>query len=87
MNHPILVAALAEDRRSRCLCGAVAQQGYGLCRDCRAVVVWRQETSRTKHRALPSWTYARIGKARLFAPPGLLLHLISGKAENLCSPR
>jgi hypothetical protein len=26
MNHPILVAALAEDRRCQCSCGAVTQE-------------------------------------------------------------
>ena len=45
MNHPILVAALAEDRRRRCPCGAVAQQPYGLCRECQAVAVWRRKTA------------------------------------------
>jgi hypothetical protein len=33
--HPILVAALAEDRRRRCPCGAVTQQSYRPCRSCR----------------------------------------------------
>lgn len=32
--HPILVAALAGDRRRRCPCGAVTQQPYRLCRNC-----------------------------------------------------
>ena len=54
MNHPILVAALAEDRRRRCPCGAVAQQPYGLCRGCRAAAVWRHETARSSRRAAPT---------------------------------
>ena len=29
MNHPILVAALAEDRRRQCSCGAVTQEPNG----------------------------------------------------------
>jgi hypothetical protein len=33
--HPVLVAALAEDRHWRCLCGAITQQPYRLCRSCR----------------------------------------------------
>ena len=44
MNHPILIAALVEDRRRRCPCGAVAQQPYGLCRECQAAAIWRRET-------------------------------------------
>jgi hypothetical protein len=33
--HPIFVAALAEDRHRRCPCGAVTQQPYRPCRNCR----------------------------------------------------
>jgi hypothetical protein len=33
--HPILVAALAEDRHRRCPCGAVAQRPHRPCRNCR----------------------------------------------------
>jgi hypothetical protein len=33
--YSILVAALAEDQRRRCPCGAVIQQLYCLCRGCR----------------------------------------------------
>ena len=54
MNHPILIAALAEDRRRRCPCGAVAQQPYGLCRECQAVAAWRRETARTAAAPLPA---------------------------------
>jgi len=51
MNHPILIAALVEDRRRQCPCGAVAQQPYGLCRECQAVTVWRRDTERTRSRS------------------------------------
>ena len=78
--NPILVTALAEDRRRRCPCGAVAQQRDGLCRECRAVAVWHQETSRTRRRAIP--TCARSVKALLLARMASLLHLTSGKAES-----
>ena len=57
MNHQILVAALAEDRRRRCPCGAVAQQPYGLCREYQAVAGWRRETKRTRRRGDPNWTH------------------------------
>ena len=80
--HPILVTALAEDRRRGCPCGAVAQQRYGLCRECRAVAVWHQETRRTGRRAIPTRTHARRMKAWLLARVASLLHLTSGKAES-----
>jgi hypothetical protein len=80
--HPILITVLADDRRRRCPCGAVAQQRYGLCRECRAVAAWRQETVRTRYRAILGSTRVRTGKARLFVGVASLLHLISGKAEN-----
>ena len=82
MNHPILIAALAEDRRRRCPCGAVAQQPYGLCRECQAVAVWRRETARTSRRATPNWTHAGTAKARLFARVASLLQIISKGAES-----
>jgi hypothetical protein len=47
--HPILVAALAEDRHQRCPCDAVTQQPYRLCRDCR-----RQCLETQDHAAAPS---------------------------------
>ena len=83
MNHPILVAALAEDRRRRCPCGAVAQQPYGLCRECQAAAVWRCETTRTSRRGAPSWTRAGTSKARLFARVASLLQIIGKGAGEL----
>ncbi len=83
MNHPILIAALVEDRRRRCPCGAAAQQQpYGLCRECQAVAVWRRETTRTSRRATPSWTHAGTAKARFFARAASLLQIISKGAER-----
>jgi len=80
--HPILVAALAGDRHRLCLCAAVAQQRYGLCRECRAVAVWRKDTGQTRRRVIPNQACAKTAKARLFALVASLLHLISGKAEG-----
>lgn len=80
--HPILVTALAEDRRHQCPCGAVAQQRSGLCRECRTVAVWRKETGQTRCLAIPYQACARTAKARLFGLAASLLHVISGKAEN-----
>lgn len=77
MSHPILVAALAEDRRHCCPCGAAAQQRYGLCRECRAVAVWRRETEQTRRHGALNWTRAGTLKARLLARLASLLQTIS----------
>ena len=82
MNHPILVAALAEDRHRQCPCGAIAQQSYGLCRECQAVAVWRFETAQTRRRAAPTWTRAGTVKARLLARAASLLQIISKGVES-----
>ncbi len=82
MNHPILVGALAEDPWRWCRCGAVAQQRYSLCRECQAVAVWRQETSRTRRHAIPSWTRARATQVRFFARVVSLIRLSSREAEG-----
>jgi hypothetical protein len=44
--HPSLIAALAEDRRSCCPCGAVTGQPLQLCRNCLAGMMWRRHISR-----------------------------------------
>jgi hypothetical protein len=80
--HPILVAALAEERRRRCPCGAVAQQPYGLCHECQAVAVWRRKTERTRRRGAPDWTRAGTLKARLLARVASLLQIIDKGAES-----
>ena len=63
MNHPILVAALAEDRRRQCSCGAVTQEPNGTCRRCRAAAVSRHDTARSSRRIASCWTPAGIAKA------------------------
>jgi hypothetical protein len=82
MNHPILIAALVEDRCRRCPCGAVARPPYGLCRECQAVALWRRESERTRHRGAPTWTPVRTLKARLLAQAASLLQIISKGAES-----
>jgi hypothetical protein len=81
MNHPIPVAALAEDRRRRCPCGAVPQQPYGLCRECHATAVWRHKTERASRNAATHWTHARTARAWL-ARVASLLQVISKGAES-----
>ena len=77
MNHPILIATLADDRRRECPCGAVSAQPYGLCRACRAVAVWRCETARTRPRTAPNLTCVGTVQARLFTRVASLLQIIS----------
>jgi hypothetical protein len=62
--HPMLVAALAEDRHRHCPCGAVIQQLYRLCRACRRECLEMQD-----HATALSWRSPL--NARLFqnAPP------------------
>jgi hypothetical protein len=80
MNHPILVAALAEDRRRQCSCGAVTQEPNGTCRRCRAVS--RHETAQSSGRTASRWTPAGIANARLFAWVASLLQIIGKGAES-----
>ena len=82
MNHPILIAALVEDLRRRCLCGATAPRPYGLCRECQAVAVWRRETERTRRRGASSWARAGTMKARLLAQLASLLRSSGKGAES-----
>ena len=82
MNHPILVAALAEDRRRQSSCGAVTQKPNRTCRGCRAAAAMRYETARSSRRAGSRWTYADIAKARLFAWVASLLRVIGKGAES-----
>ena len=82
MSHPILVAALAEDRRPCCPCGAAAQQRYGLRRQCRAVAGWRRETQQARRHGALDWTCAGTRKARFLARVASLLQIISKGAES-----
>ena len=82
MNHPILIAALAEDRRHRCPCGAATQRPHGLCRECRADAVRRRETAPTGRRSAPNWLRAGTAKAQLFVRVASLLQIIGKGAES-----
>jgi hypothetical protein len=82
MNHPILVAALAEDRRRQCSCGAATQEPNGMCRACRAAAVLRHETARSSRDPAARWTPAGIAKARLFSWVAALLQIIGKGAES-----
>lgn len=82
MNHPILIAALAEDRRRQCSCGAVTQEPNVMCRGCRAATVSRHETARSSRRTASRWTPAGVAKAPLLAWVASLLQIIGKGAEN-----
>jgi hypothetical protein len=82
MNHPNLVAALAEDRRRQCSCGAVTQEPNGTCRGCRAAAVSRHETARSSRRTTSRWAPVRGAKARLFGWAASLLQVIGKGAES-----
>ena len=82
MNHPILVAALAEDRRRQCSCGAVTQEPNGTCRGCRAAAVSRHETAGSSRRTTSRWTPVGVAKARLFAWAASLLQVFGKGAES-----
>ncbi len=82
MSHPILIAALVEDRRRRCPCGAVSHHPDGLCREGRATVVRRRKTTRTDRRSTLNWTRAGRARARIFSRVGSLLQIIGKGAES-----
>ena len=82
MNHPILLSALADDRRRRCSCGSVTQKPYGMCRGCQAGAVLRHETARSRRLSTPRWPQARVMKIRLFKWVALLLQIIGKGAES-----
>ena len=65
MNHPMLVAALAEDRRRQCSCGAVTQKPSGTCCECRAAAVSLRETALPGRRTAADRALAGIAKDRL----------------------
>jgi hypothetical protein len=82
MNHPVLVAALVEDRRRQCPCGTVSRQRYGLCRECRAAAVWRRQAGQPSRRTAPGQTHEGTGKVRLVARVTPPLQIISKGPES-----
>ena len=81
--HPDLIAALAEDRRKSCPCGAVTGQPCGLCRKCLARVDWRRCGSRPSRRAVRRRTGRQArGSAWIFAVAASLLRTIGKGAQS-----
>jgi hypothetical protein len=78
-----MIAALAEQRRHQCPCGAATEHSYSLCRKCHARMVWRRKTTRTGRRAARRLAarQAREG-ARILAQAMSLLHAVSKGVES-----
>ena len=56
--HPSLIAALIEDRRRSCRCGAATDKPYQLCRKCLSRMIWRRRISEL------SWSVVRRQPSR-----------------------
>jgi hypothetical protein len=82
MNHPILIAALAKDRRRQCSCGAVTQEPNGTCRGCRVAAVSWHKPARSSCRTASRWTPVGKVKARLCARVASVLQIIGKGAES-----
>jgi len=83
MDHPRLIAALADDRRRQCPCGAVAAQPERLCRKCDARMAWRRKTTRTSRRAARRLAAHQAHEGtRILASAMALLQTISKGVEN-----
>jgi hypothetical protein len=83
MNHPDLIAALADDRRRACPCGAAADRPDRLCRKCHARMAWRRRTTQTSRRAARRLTARQAHEGtRILASTLALLQTISKGAEN-----
>jgi hypothetical protein len=65
--HPDLIAALAEDRRKSCSCGAVDGQPGRLCRECLNRKVWRRRISRLARHAVRRSDRPARDRAWIFA--------------------
>jgi hypothetical protein len=81
--HPNLIAALAEDRRKVCPCGAVTGQPCGLCRRCLARMDWRRCTSHPSRRAFrPRAGRQTRGPAWIFAVAASILRTVGKGAKS-----
>jgi hypothetical protein len=68
--HPNLIAALVDDRRMFCACGAVPSQPQQLCRSC---FVRTNRPSRSRGRDQVNWCVRTL--ARTLAAPASMLHI------------
>jgi hypothetical protein len=81
--HPDLIAALAEDRRKSCPCGAMNGQPGGLCRKCLTRMVWRRHISQpARHRAPRRSDRQARGPTWIFAVAMSMLRIIGKGAKS-----
>jgi hypothetical protein len=52
MHNLALTVILADQRRRQCLCGAVADRPFGLCRKCQNRNAWRRKTTASRRKAI-----------------------------------
>lgn len=81
--HPNLLAALVEDRRKACLCGAVSEQPHHPCRKCLVRLVWRRHARRPLRNAVRrSAARPTCMRAWAFAAATRTLRVISKAARS-----
>ena len=83
MDHPKLIAALADDQRRQCPCGAITVQSERLCRKCHARMTWRRKTTRTSRRAARRLAAHQAHEStRILASAMELLQIVSKGVER-----
>ena len=82
MSHPILVAALAEDRAPAVPLRGDCSAALRPVPQCRAAAIWRRETEQTRPPVRSRLNTRLSPKARLFARVTSLLQIISKGAES-----
>jgi hypothetical protein len=83
MDHPKLIAVLADDQHRHCPCGAVAERPQRLCRKCHARMTWRRKTTRTSRRAARRLAAHQVHEGtRILASTMALLQAIGKGVES-----
>ena len=81
--HPNLIAALVEDRRKSCPCGAVDGQPQSPCRGCIARLDWRRCSDRPSRRAVRRHASRPTrGRAWIFAVAMSMLRAVNKGAGS-----
>ena len=61
MQNLALAVILADQRRRQCLCGAVADRPFGLCRKCQNRNAWRRKADSANRKS----THRKTGRRRI----------------------
>jgi hypothetical protein len=78
MHYPLIIMAMASDRRRFCPCGAVTEHPSGLCRKCHARMTWRRHNTRPRRRT----GHRRSGRqARVLALAASMFHPTEKEAD------